>query len=93
MKRVDESELRFGDLRGYLQLGRNFSIVTKDGWTSEYFEYKRDIPEKYDDMYVYGIGLEDDIEGILKSARHGFVDSRDAKRLRIIVSESPKGLY
>ena len=90
MKRVDENELRFGDLRGYLQLGRNFSIVTKDGWTSEYFEYKRDIPENYDDMYVYGIGLEDDIEGILKSARYGFVDSRDAKRLRIVVSEKPK---
>ena len=31
----------------------------RNDWSSEYYEYRSKIPEKYDDMYVYGIGMEE----------------------------------
>ena len=49
----------FRDLKPYLQIGRHFSIVNRNDWSSEYYEYRSKIPEKYDDMYVYGIGMEE----------------------------------
>lgn len=93
IKRTNENELLFGDLRGFLQHGRNFSIVTKEGWEEEIFEWRDDIPEKYNRMYVYGIGIEDNPEALVKLKNVYMVDSRDVKSLRIVVSESPKELH
>lgn len=90
IKRSNEKELLFGDLRDYLQCGKNFSVVTKEGWLEENFEWRDDIPEDYNDMYVYGIGIEDDLEAILKKIQLGLIDSCIFKMLRIVVSERPK---
>ena len=59
IKRSVEQKLLFRDLKPYLQIGRHFSIVNRNDWSSEYYEYRNEIPEKYDDMYVYGIGMEE----------------------------------
>ena len=67
IERSTEDILLFKDLRPYLQIGRNFSVVNRLGWSNEAYEYKSEIPEKYNDMYVYvyvyvyvyGIGMED----------------------------------
>ena len=89
--RLKNDELTFGDLRGYLQIGRFFSIVRKEGWNEEVFEYKQEIPEEYNNMYVYGIGMEDNLIEMHRIVSAGITDSCLAKRLRIVVSERPKG--
>ena len=90
IERINNNELTFGDLRDYLQIGRNFTIVRKEDWTEEHYEWRRDIPEEYDSMYVYGIGMEDNSEGLMRIIRMGFMDSFMAKNMKIVVSESPR---
>ena len=51
--------LTFKDLKPYLQVVGEFNIVNKLGWSDEPYKYREKIPEKYDNMYVYGIGMED----------------------------------
>lgn len=87
--RVNEETLTFGDLRNYLQCGKNFSIVTKEEWKEENYEWRHDIPEKYNDMYVYGIGIEDNPEGLLEASSI-ILDTLLVKKMRIVVSESPR---
>ncbi len=86
--RAIEAELTFGDLRGYLQIGRHFSIVTKEGWSEENYEWRKDIPDIYNDLYVYGIGIEDNPSS--DTLELGIVDSYHNKKLRVVVSEGPR---
>lgn len=58
IKRSDDKELLFRDLKPYLQIGKNFAVVKREDWSSEIYEFRREIPEKYDNMHVYGIGME-----------------------------------
>ena len=90
IERCNKEELTFDDLRDYLQIGRNFSIVTKESWEEENYEWNRDIPEKYNDMYVYGIGIEDNPEELFKTLKYGLIDTNLAKKMRIVVSECAK---
>lgn len=96
IKRMNEETLTFGDLRDYLQHGRNFSIVTKEDWLEEYYEWRIEIPEEYNDMYVYGIGIEDNPEEIIKCAHTRLInfsfllDSSSNKRMRIVLSDNPR---
>ena len=89
IKRESEKELTFGDLRNYLQIGKNFSIVTKEDWSEECYEWRRDIPEKYDSMYIYGIGMVDNFEMIHKVTQPCLLDSNLNKKMRIVLSKSP----
>ena len=50
IERSTEDILLFKDLRPYLQIGRNFSVVNRLGWSNEAYEYKSEIPEKYNDI-------------------------------------------
>lgn len=90
IERINDNELTFGDLRNYLQLGRNFTIARKEDWKEEYYELRNAVPEEYDGMYVYGIGMEDNSDGLIRIIRAGFMDSHLAKNLKIVVSESPR---
>ena len=87
IERVNPNEVTFGDLRGYLQIGRNFSIVQNEGWTEEEFEFKYEIPEKYNDMYVYGIGIENYFDENVKVSPELLLDSYCFRKLKIVVSE------
>lgn len=90
IERCNNEELTFGDLRNYLQCGRNFSIVTKEQWEEEIYEWRHEIPEKYNDMYVYGIGLEYNMDALHEEKRINFIDSQLMKNLRIVLSETPR---
>lgn len=87
--RSRERELKFGDLRNYLQIGRNFSVVFKEDWSSEEYEWRRDIPEKYDGMFVYGIGMEDNPR---EMSYHRFkdLDTFRTKQMVIVLSKTPR---
>ena len=37
----------------------NFFVVMREDWSAEYFTWKKDIPEQYNSLFVYGIGMED----------------------------------
>lgn len=90
IERSTDENLVFRDLKPYLQIGRHFSVVNREDWSCELYEYRNDIPEKYDNMYVYGIGMEDnpDIEECLKEREY---DTCLKKRMVIVLSDKKSG--
>lgn len=91
IERSTDEDLVFRDLRSYLQIGRHFSVVNREEWSYELYEYRNDIPEKYDNMYVYGIGMEDNptIEESLRELEYG---TYLKKRMAIVLSDKPREL-
>lgn len=81
--------LIFRDLKPYLQIGTSFSIVNREDWSHESYEYRRNIPGKYDDMYVYGITMENNpsMEKCLDKLDY---NSCLRKRMVIVLSYSPR---
>ena len=81
--------LTFKDLKPYLQIGRWFNIVNKLDWSGESYEYKKNISEKYDNMYVYGIGMEDntDLEETYRKLKY---DTHLKKRMVLVLSDNPR---
>ena len=88
-ERSTDENLVFRDFKPYLQIGRHFSVVNREDWSYESYEYRNDIPEKYDNMYVYGIGMEDNpsIEELLKEQEY---DTYLKKRMVIVLSDKPR---
>ena len=80
--------LTFKDLKPYLQIGRWFNIVNKLDWSGESYEYRKNISEKYDSMYVYGIGMENnpDLEETYKELKY---DTHLKKRMVLVLSDNP----
>lgn len=62
IKRKAEGLLLFKDIKPYLQTGRNFAVVNREDWLYKLYEWKRDIPDEYDDKFVFGIGMEDNFD-------------------------------
>lgn len=89
IERSTDKEFLFKDLKPYLQIGRNFSIVNKKDWSYETYEYRNDIPDKYDNMYVYGIGMEDNpcLEEHVKRCEF---DTVLKKRMVIVLSDNSR---
>lgn len=88
--RRNENFLLLQDLRDYLQIGRHFSVVMKEDWSSEYYEWKRDIPEDTDDLYVYGIRIED-LPYKLKDLRYAEItDTALMKQMVIVLARTPR---
>jgi len=91
IERKEEGCLKYRDLKPYLQTGRNFTVYKRENWNKEEYEYKSDIPEKYDDKYVYGIGMEnnyseDDVVDRIE-IKH---DTVSKKRMVIVLSDTPR---
>lgn len=89
IERSTDEYLLFKDLKPYLQIGRNFSVVNREDWSSESYEYRDEIPEKYDDMYVYGVGMEDN-PFINESLKNFMFDTFLKKRMVIVLSDKPR---
>lgn len=49
-ERSTDKGILFCDLKPYLQIGKNFSIVNREDWSYETYKYRSDISEKYNDM-------------------------------------------
>lgn len=88
-ERSTDKGILFCDLKPYLQIGKNFSIVNREDWSYETYKYRSDISEKYNDMYVYGIGMEDNPE-VEEYVRKLKFDSHLKKRMVIVLSDMPK---
>jgi hypothetical protein len=89
--RNNEKQLTFGDLKNYLQIGRNFSIVLSEDWSSEEYEWRKEIPDKYDELFVYGIGIEDNTRED-DPYRSENPDSYNNKQMVIVLSKTPRRL-
>ena len=81
--------LTFKDLKPYLQIGGWFNIVNKLDWSDESYKYREKIPEKYDSMYVYGIGMEynPDLEETYRELKH---DTHLKKRMVLVLSDNQR---
>lgn len=80
--------LTFKDLKPYLQVIDEFNIVNKLDWSDESYKCRENIPEKYDNMYVYGIGMEDntDLEETYRELKQ---DTHLKKRMVLVLSDNP----
>ena len=94
IERKAEEALLFKDLKPYLQTGRNFAVVNREDWSYEFYEYRNEIPDNYDEMFVYGIGMEDNPDetdtDILKSLEKRKYDSHLNKRMVIVLSKTAR---
>ena len=81
--------LTFKDLKSYLQVIGEFNIVNKLDWSDESYKYREKIPEKYDSMYVYGIGMGNnpDLEETYKELKY---DTHFKKRMVLVLSDKPR---
>ncbi len=95
IQRQDKHKLHFFDLKSYLQSGMNFSVVMQEDWSEEYYAWKEDIPEQYNDLYVYGIGImavsKKDIPKEFQSVDYERIKgSRMATQMVIVLSKKPR---
>ena len=94
IERKAEDVLLFKDIKPYLQIGRNFTIVNREDWSYKLYEYRDDISDDYDDMFVYGIGMEDNFDdsdkNIIKALEKRKYDSCLNKRMVIVVSNTAR---
>lgn len=92
IKRKAEELLLFKDIKPYLQIGRNFAVVNREDWSYRLYEWKRDIPDEYDDKFVFGIGMEDNFDendkDIIKALEKRSYDSCMNKRMVIVLSDT-----
>lgn len=92
IERKAEEVLLFKDIKPYLQIGRNFAVVNREDWSYKLYEWKRDIPDEYDDKFVFGIGMEDNFDendkDIIKVLEKRGYDSCMNKRMVIVLSDT-----
>lgn len=86
IERKNIEDLCFGDLRNYLQIGGGYCVVMKEDWSSEEYEWQKDIPKEYDSFFVYGIGLEDLPKDKMESRHFGSIK----KQIVIVLSKTPR---
>lgn len=94
IERKAEDVLLFKDIKPYLQRGRNFAIVNREDWSYKFFEYRREIPDDYDNMFVYGIGMENNTDerdkDLIKIFEKRKLDSYLNKRMVIVLSNTAR---
>lgn len=91
IKREVQNHLLFKDLKPYLQQFRNFTLRNREDWKGYECEYREEIPQKYDEMYVYGIGMENNYsKDELTKRRDINHDTVLKKRMLIVLSEEPR---
>ena len=84
--RSTEEALLFRDLKPYLQIFGNISVVNREDWSFKTYEYRDDMPGEYDENYVYGVGMEDnpDVKASLKNLEY---DTCLKKRMVVVLSK------
>ena len=94
IERKAEDVLLFKDIKPYLQIGRNFAIANREDWSYRLYEYRNEIPASYDNMFVYGIGMEDNFEesgkNIAKVLEKRKFESCLNKRMVIVLSNTAR---
>lgn len=94
IERKAKEVLLFKDLKPYLQIGRNFAVVNREDWSYNLYEYRREIPEQYDEMFAYGIGMENHFDesnkDIIKELGERNYDSFLSKRMVIVLANTAR---
>ena len=94
IERKTEEVLFFKDIKPYLQIGRNFAVVSREDWSCKLYEYRRDIPDEYDDKFVFGIGMEDNFDendkDVIETLGKRKYDSYLNKRMVIVLSDTER---
>lgn len=92
--RKTKEVLLFKDLKPYLQIGRHFAVINREDWSYSLYEYRREIPEQYDEMFVYGIGMENHFDesnkDIIKESGERKYDSFLNKRMVIVLANTAR---
>ena len=88
-ERKYQDSLRFGDLRKYLQVFGHMLLVMRNDWSGEVFDKIADIPDSYNEFFVYGIDIEDDSD-IDKSFKIRGNENTYTKRMVVVLSEVKK---
>ena len=86
MERGRNDVLTFKDFRNYLPVGNCITIVRKEEWSQESFLLRNDIPDFYNDLYLYGIGIQDRAKDTVSSG----IDSMINKSEVIVLSKEPR---
>ena len=70
----------------------NFSIVKKENWSGEQFVWRDEIPKEYDELYVYGIGLDDipKSEKNMQYAKLKIDGTKLEKQIVIVLAKTPR---
>lgn len=94
IERKAKEVLLFKDLKPYLQIGRNFAVVNREDWLYNLYEYRREIPEQYDEMFAYGIDMENHFDesnkDIIKELGERNYDSFLNKRMVIVLANTAR---
>lgn len=91
--------LKFKELRNVISKIDRLSICMIETYAYENYRFMRNVPEKYDDYYVYGIGmLESEFEiaeAFEFEVKGNQINSElfFASCIEIMLSEKPKGDY
>lgn len=77
---------KFGEIRKYLDIVSYISICMKETLRYENFENSTKVPQSYDEYYVYGIGLIDE----LFPDRLNPGEERFQPCIEVLLSETPR---
>lgn len=91
------TDLKFGELRKYLSIIDRFSICDKETLNYENFIWLGNVPERYDEMYVYGIGMIDSefyrVEKNIYDVKGNREDLALLPCIEVMLSKFPKSYY
>ena len=83
---MEKLERKFGEIRKYLDIVSHISICMKETLQYENFSCSKDVPDSYDDFYVYGIGLIEELfDDEIDSTLQIFQPCRE-----VMLSETPR---
>lgn len=89
VERKTNKGLAFQDLKAYLQVFGTLAIVCEEDYKEELYEFREKISNKYDDLYLYGIGLENNYD-VDETVRRRRYDTWCNKKLVIVLSKQPR---
>ena len=92
-----EMNLKFKELKKYISVIDRLSICMRENLIYENYRFLRDVPSKYDELYVYGIGIIDSEFDIDNPENMFDVKEKDmgekfylVKCIEVMVSEKPR---
>ena len=65
----------------------------REDWSAEFYAWEKDIPDQYDDLFVYGIGMEavskEDV--YFKDMEYDRIkDTQAAKAITVVLAQNPR---
>ena len=89
--------IQFKEFKKYVSIIDRVSICMKETLQYDNYRYMRDVPEKYDDYYLYGVGMIESEFNIDESTLESEWKGKDigngyylAKCIEIVLCEVPR---